>query len=498
MKKSRGLAFVLAVALLVSVFSAFSVNAEAPGYVYDFYYREDYGEYAQTGYYCIDTVWEDNALKLVATDAGELGDTYVYFNDVANESIDAEDYPYFAICCKNITDAPEFEAHFGTSMHAISGSTVFHVELDKNMDEFKTFVTYLPDANRTYVNLINGPDGISAQEGATANVVQEMEEGTTFWEGTVNTFRVDSLYRSGRSGEALEGDTLYIAWMGFFATEEDAKNFAPDHSVERTPEPTPDPGTVSGPAALFPLNYEDELNDAIFGGAKNEVDDVYFDSERGCYVINVLGQPDPFIELCFGTLSSIGDIDEISADDNKIVQLAVRVNTKEGAKGGSCYWQTDMHGGYGEAQNVLYSYVTTDEIQIVNIDFTKVKNWEGSVANLRYDMFTSCAADTEVEIYYIAFFDSIYSANAFGDKYFAEGLPATPEPTAKPTAKPTAEPTQVPVATEEPVVTEEPEQNPSDDTGKGGFPWLPVGIAAAAVAAAAVVAAIIIGKKKKK
>ena len=515
MKKFRSLSILLALALVLSMLPSFTVSAAEPGYVYDFYYQSDFDNYTLTGTNQCAVTWEDHAMKMVSEvpEDDPIGDPNFYINDIADGDFDGEDYPYVAFCLKNLSDATEYEGHFGTSTHPISGSTVFHFDVDPNMTEYKTYVFNMPVQNQKYVNLINGPDGVSAQEGATQNVVAEMEEGDTFWEGTISSFRFDGMYRGGRSGLSEAGDTLYISWIGFFATEEDAKNFAPDHSVEKTPEPTPDPTSYDGtPYGLLVFNTDDDIFYDFFSETgRNQIADVYFDSDKGCWSIDIAQGGDPFIELGFGTLAYSEDMDVVSADDCKIVQLGVRVNTNEGAKSGSFYYQTSEHGGYSEAQNILYNYVTTDELQCVNVDLTKAKAWEGEVANCRFDAFTSSKEDTTVDVYYIAFFNNKTAADAFAAQIAEKGLDALPTPAPTPTKAPTAEPTEKPTeapATDAPVATDVPDvtekagtatDKPADDVKDGnGNKWvIPVIIVAAVVVCAAVVG-IIVAKKKKK
>ena len=337
-------------------------------------------------------------------------------------------------------------------------------------------------------------------------------------------------------GKVIEGDYIDIAWIAFFEKEEDAKAYtgaentpyclldadslsepfsihnlkAEYISNKQTPETTAEPGEVSDSSVLFALNYESELNDMLFEGNKNIIQKVYFN--ENCYLIELPAGSDPFVELCFGALAASSDIDEISADDYKVVQLGVRVNTDEGGSvTGNLYWQTDLHLGYSEPQNSQFKYDKTTDIQVINIDFTKVKKWEGVVGNLRYDPFTVANEDTEIELYYIAFFPSMESAEAFGAAFLAEGLPATPAPTEKPTAAPTAVPTEVPTAvpteaatavpTEAAVATDAPTDNSGNksDAKSGNFPTgAVIGIVIGVVAIAAVISGVLISKSKKK
>lgn len=502
MRKFRSMALLLVVALMISMLSLPIVSSAAePGYVYDFYYEDDLlDKYLISGAYCCETEWEDHALKIVAADAGDLGDTYFYINSIADEGMEASDYPYMAFSVKNLSDATEYEGHFGTSQHAISGSTVFHVDIDPNMTEFKTFIVNMPQSNHDNVNRINAPGGISDEEGATANLVAEMEDGETAWEGEVTTMRFDSIYRSGRSGEAQDGDTLYIAWMAFFETEEDAKNYkGPDHSVERTPEPTRDPSTVDTKPFNLLVFDTDDYDD--FFNPTSMISEIYFDSDKKCYCIDVTAGIDPNLELLFDSFMD----EEVPCDEYKILQFGARVNTAEGNKSGSFYYSTDEHGGYSEPQNIIYNYATTDEIQVVNIDLTRAANWTGIAQKCRFDVFTTTNEDTTVELYYMAFFSDKAAADAFADLYRAQGseaFPAKPTkaPTAEPTEKPTEKPTDAPKVTDAPKPTDAPKttDKAADNTGEKNNKWiLPVAIGGAVVLAAAI-AGIAIGASKKK
>lgn len=344
-------------------------------------------------------------------------------------------------------------------------------------------------------------------------------------------------------GKVIEGDYIDIAWIAFFEKEEDAKAYTGTentpyclldvdslsspfsvHSLKAElftdkpvdPDATEVPVEISGPVALLALNYEDELNDMLFAGGKNIIQEVYFG--ENCYIVDVPAGGDPNVELCFGALAASGDIDEISADECKVMQMGVRVNTDDGGVVGNIYWQTDLNPGYSETQNYEYKYAKTTDVQVVTLDFTKIKRWEGAVSNLRFDPFVSTKNDTDVELYYVAFFTNIESAQAFGEKFLAEGLPATPAPTEKPTAAPTEVPTEAPATnapTEAPVATDAPatdapvatdkdnsgkdNSGTKDNDSKGGLPgWALACIIGGAVVIVAAVLGIVLSKKKKK
>lgn len=333
-------------------------------------------------------------------------------------------------------------------------------------------------------------------------------------------------------GKTNEGDYIDIAWIAFFEKEDDAKAYTgkentpycildPEslsspymvHNLKaeyKTEKSGDDPVEIGGPSALFAFNYEDDLYDeGLFSGSKNVIEEVSFNGT--CYEIIVPAGGDQNIELCFGTLADDDDIEPISAADNKIIQFAVRINPEEGGLNGNLYWQTDLYPGYSEPQNQSFRYANTSDVQIININLAKTKKWDGTVGNLRFDPFPETSVDTVVELYYVAFFENIESAEAFGEKYLAEGLSPTPAPTEKPTAAPTAAPTEAPTEvptqapTEAPAVTGEPATDaPAAATDKpagssGGISTgAVVGIVVGIVAVIAAVCAIVIVKAKKK
>ena len=511
MKKYRSVALLTALTLIVSLFSVLTVSAAGePGFVYDFYYKDQYDSYLVTGVGGCNVSWENNGLKMTCDGSSSIGDMFFYVNEIAEADMEASDYPYIAVNLMNPSDASEFEAHFSTSLHSISGSTVFHFDIDTEMTEYKTFICNIPEQNVINVNRINGPDGICAELGSTANIVPEMEEGGSFWEGSVTQFRIDGTYRGGASGESIEGDTLYIGWIAFFETKEAAENYAgPDHSVVKTPAPTEAATIDTVPGGYILFNEESDAGDMLFTtNIKNQISDIYFDDAKGCYVISIMAGGDPFAEMGFSSLIAMDEMDEVSADDYKVMQLGIKVDVKAGAKSGSIYFGTDEHPGYSEPQNVVYNYVESEDMQIVNVDFSKNRTWEGTVANCRLDAFTTCNEDTDVELYYIAFFRNLQSAEAFAAQYAEKGFDAFPAP---PTKAPTKEPTATPVPTEVPAATAVSEAtavpeatdapDPGDDQNgnaeKGKFPVVPV-VIIGAVAVAAVVAGIIIANSKKK
>ena len=82
----------------------------------------------------------------------------------------------------------------------------------------------IPQANLDTAYPLNGPDGIAQQAGSTDTPIEELTDST--WEGTVSDIRLDCLYKEGKSGMVPDGAEMYIEYLAFFATEEDANAYA--------------------------------------------------------------------------------------------------------------------------------------------------------------------------------------------------------------------------------------------------------------------------------
>lgn len=488
MKKQRLCTVFLAVVLLLTLVTPLRVSAAGsePGYVIDFYYESDYRKAGVMNISACTVTWENNALKVVAGEDA-LGDTNFMLGSVSASQLSCDDYPYVAIRLKNLSEGTQFEGHFGTEYMGLSGYTVFHFPIEANMKEFKNFVFYMPDANLEWANKINGPDGIAAQEGETANLIPEMFESA--WYGTLNTLRLDSVYFGGRSGMAPAGTECQIEWIAFFETEEAAKAYTgPDHSSE--PTATPEPPPLQGDDLLPGLTLQfdrDGYYYELFGIASSDEFDVRYNAENKSVQLVVPVHEDPYISLDFRDFCEAYSFPQVNCDEYKVFQMKVKINPNAGSDG-KMYFATTVNGGYSEGSTVSFGYEPTEEWQIINLDFSALGTWGGELVNLRYDMFPLTNIESVIDIEYFAFFKNMQAAEAF----VSEGgeFPTTPEPSETPeppktTATPEPTETSAPTAAATPV--------PEEKSGCGSV--ITGGMALAAVMTGAVV---FLGKKKKK
>ena len=281
--------------------------------------------------------------------------------------------------------------------------------------------------------------------------------------------------------------------------------------VPGTPEPTEIPdyeqlGDDMGP--IFRFDAEDKyVEGGFFYGQSNSIDSVTFDEEKKCFVIHMDNSMDPWIILPFLSAANEDESLFVDADKYKIMQIGLRYTSSAGSEG-QFFFQTDEYGGFDEPKDVKYKLGKTDDIQFVNVNLGRNKKWTGVMLDSRIDPLVIVEGVCDYEIYYFAFFTNAAAADAFGNKWLAEGDSAIPTPAPTPTKEPTAEPTETPVVTpvpentvaptEETHETEKPSNGGKEDKS-GVNPGVIIGIAAGIVVVAGVVAAIIaISKKKKK
>ena len=247
-----------------------------------------------------------------------------------------------------------------------------------------------------------------------------------------------------------------------------------DPNATPTPEPEATPEGEAGetePVIFLLFDEDDKYGDIFTGGNMVEVGD--FDEEKKCQILNVSESTDPYIAIA--VVDAVDEVfgEEIDLDAYKFVQLGVRINPEACNSNGQIYFTTSEDPSLGERQCLAFQYKKTDEFQIVTINFSRTKSWTGILNVFRYDVFGTATADSDAELYYIAFFKTKEVAEAFAAEYTEKGADAFPEvatPTPKPTNTPTPEPVDTPTdsgnednaqaPTAAPSVTETP------DTGK--------------------------------
>lgn len=223
--------------------------------------------------------------------------------------------------------------------------------------------------------------------------------------------------------------------------------------------PAPEEGETEVQAGLpgifFAFDEEDKYEGLFSGG--REVEDIGWDSENKCELIQVVTSQDPSITVNATLVASDFFDEDIDLSKYKVLSIGVKLDENHGT-GGQIYYDTDEDPGFGEGKVTMINYKNHTDFQAITINYSKVKKWSGILNTFRYDVFgTLNAEESTVQVYYIAFFETKADADNFA-KLFAEkqyeAFPVVATPTPKPTNTPSPTPTATPDAQDVPEVQE--------------------------------------------
>jgi hypothetical protein len=298
-------------------------------------------------------------------------------------------------------------------------------------------------------------------------------------------------------------------------------------AIEKAPDELG--GTDTLPAATYfkmselDLSMLDDMSSGYMTWEVNEDGTLHLTVSEGSF--------DAQYSMNFAQVFSL-DTDELEDIECALYPyMAIRLklaDISEPQGSGECFMYTTSISGATGGYSTIISYDWTNpDWQTVVIDPTANNSFKNNALNgdvwlgFRFDALNNSATvDTEMDIDYIAFFQSEEAALAFdGDFSKVQAANPTKAPTEVPTEAPATEApvvtdapavTDAPVVTDAPAVTDAPEvtdapvvtektDNKTDDKKDGkSNTGLIIGIVVAAVAVAAIVAGIVIAKGKKK
>ena len=152
---------------------------------------------------------------------GSGADPYVPMNISADN---VEDVFWAKARVKNPSVATAIELFGATNGRSLSGPECTHIDVKSEDEGWYTYLIYIPDEN---VKTANAFKGASLTE--------------TYWEGTVEYIRLDPLWRADTGttdtgGNMEGGESIYIDYIAFFPTKEDALAFRPELDNYAFPE----------------------------------------------------------------------------------------------------------------------------------------------------------------------------------------------------------------------------------------------------------------------
>ncbi|MBQ2277226.1 MAG: hypothetical protein II333_01535, partial [Clostridia bacterium] len=161
-------------------------------------------------------------------------DPYVSINIPADN---VEDVVWAKARVKNPSYSTAIELFGATNGRSLAGSECTHIELKSEDDGWYTYIIYIPEENVKTVNAYKDPQYAITEP---------------YWAGTVEFIRLDPLWREGDDGSDAGGnmeggESVYIDYIAFFPTKEDALAFRPE--LDNYAFPEQGPAAVEAPVA---------------------------------------------------------------------------------------------------------------------------------------------------------------------------------------------------------------------------------------------------------
>lgn len=261
MKKLLGIAIVLAMMLSLVAVPTF---AAGPTILVDFGDDADVpnnigGNAAANA---VDITYEDYYAEFVASG----NDPYVSMDYGADDYAQVR---YAKIRVYNYSDATAVEIFGSTSGRGLTGSECTHFPIQPNYDGWQTVIIDITVENPITVNAYKDPQ----------YAIDEC-----YWAGEVNWIRLDPMWQEGddgndSGGSMSSGDTIWIDYVAFFASEEDAKAFqSANEAASQVGFDTLDAAAAS--AGLTPLVANIDLGSITASeGNNNEGGENLFDND---------------------------------------------------------------------------------------------------------------------------------------------------------------------------------------------------------------------------
>lgn len=206
--------------------------------------------------------------------------------------------------------------------------------------------------------------------------------------------------------------------------------------------------------------------------------------EDGVLVIDITAGLDPNMNI-----QASEEASTLSAEEYPV--LLLKVKRSEGTPlTGQFFFSTTNFAGPNPAGSVSFPYADTTDWQLIPVNLGNNTNYTGEILSFRYDPFTETEADCQVQIEWIAFFQSMEAAKNFDENA------TDPDPENPSTPTPTEAPTKKPETSETPKAA-----SPTDspDSAEGGLGTTGIIlILVAGIVIAGIIILIIVKQRKKK
>ncbi|MGN1346852.1 MAG: hypothetical protein ACI4V1_08695 [Eubacteriales bacterium] len=234
----------LLAALMTASTMAIAASAADPTILWDFNSDEEIASImsgANSVSYFGDTIDDVECFEFIASG----NDPYVTVNTPA-DSVD--DVLWAKARVKNPSYATAIELFGATNGRGLTGSECTHIDIVPESDQWYTYLIYIPDENVRTVNAYKDPQYAITEP---------------YWEGTVESIRLDPMWREGddgsdAGGNMAGGENIYIDYIAFFPTKEDALAFRSELDNYAFPEQAGDTAAEAEAPAEEPAPVEVE------------------------------------------------------------------------------------------------------------------------------------------------------------------------------------------------------------------------------------------------
>ncbi len=207
------LRFVLAAVMLVSLvpMTVAADDAVTPTILWDFGADEEMSQYMSgenAVFFAGDSDGTNDYYEFIASG----NDPYVTINISAD---DVSEVVWAKARVQNPSYATAIELFGATNGRGLTGSECTHIDLVSESEEWYTYIIYIPDENVRTVNAYKDPQYAITEP---------------YWEGTVESIRLDPMWREGDDGSDAGGnmeggESIFIDYIAFFPTKEEAIAF---------------------------------------------------------------------------------------------------------------------------------------------------------------------------------------------------------------------------------------------------------------------------------
>ena len=305
------------------------------------------------------------------------GDVYA---KVVPTPFDGDAFPWIKLIIKNRSAADVFEFHFASAAtgDSLTASTCTHFPIKTNDSDFQEYIFNIKEYN------------LSSQ-----NINSDVKLDKSVWSGLISTVRFDFMWVAEPSGQVPNGYEMDVRYIGFFASEEEAKAHVFEESSSNS--------NVVGWDDTFTWILDNDVDVAAFVPASAEVN-----IEGGALKIIPTGS-DPMVIL---------DIPEdrglLNSDEYRY--MAIRTKTRSDISGGAVFITTDKNTSFSGKGYSSYNLNNDGKWQQIIIDMKTGNNFwsDGAIVKqIRIDPINGEDLDADVYLERVGFFKDSHEALNF-------------------------------------------------------------------------------------